>query len=186
METSKYAKPGGWGELPRALHPLGANLKSVWWIPTQPYPEAHFATYPEALVETCLRAGTSQAGVCAECGAPWRRDVRAEGGSIGHDWHPDKSLNQGRVQGMPEEASDGTYRRVDPGFVPSCDHNGAARIPGLVLDPFAGSGTTLAVARRLGLRSAGIELNPVYAKIAKERVGKFRDIESWATAEAGG
>jgi site-specific DNA-methyltransferase (cytosine-N4-specific) len=36
----------------------GRNKRSVWTIPTQPYPEAHFATFPEALVEPCIAAGT--------------------------------------------------------------------------------------------------------------------------------
>ena len=37
---------------------LGRNRRSVWTIPTQPYPEAHFATFPEALVEPCILAGS--------------------------------------------------------------------------------------------------------------------------------
>jgi len=41
----------------------------------------------------------------------------------------------------------------------------------LVLDPFAGSGTTLIAARRLGLRAIGIELNPTYAEMARRRIG---------------
>lgn len=34
------------------------NKRSVWEIPTQPFPEAHFATFPEALVEPCVLAGS--------------------------------------------------------------------------------------------------------------------------------
>lgn len=34
------------------------NKRSVWTIPTQPYSEAHFATFPEALVEPCVLAGS--------------------------------------------------------------------------------------------------------------------------------
>ena len=34
------------------------NLRSVWTIATQPYPEAHFATMPEKLVEPCIKAGS--------------------------------------------------------------------------------------------------------------------------------
>ena len=37
------------------------NKRSVWSIPTQPYPEAHYATFPEEIPETCIRAG-SRAG----------------------------------------------------------------------------------------------------------------------------
>ena len=39
-------------------NPLGRNLRSVWSIATQPYPEAHFATMPEKLVEPCIKAGS--------------------------------------------------------------------------------------------------------------------------------
>jgi site-specific DNA-methyltransferase (cytosine-N4-specific) len=34
------------------------NRRSVWTIPTQPYAEAHFATFPRALVEPCVMAGS--------------------------------------------------------------------------------------------------------------------------------
>ena len=34
------------------------NKRSVWTVATQPYPEAHFATYPEALIEPCILAGS--------------------------------------------------------------------------------------------------------------------------------
>jgi DNA modification methylase len=37
----------------------GRNRRSVWTIPTQPFPEAHFATFPEALVEPCVLAGSA-------------------------------------------------------------------------------------------------------------------------------
>ena len=35
----------------------GRNLRSVWTIATEPYPGAHFATFPEKLVEPCILAG---------------------------------------------------------------------------------------------------------------------------------
>lgn len=37
---------------------VGANKRSVWHIATQPYPDAHFATFPEALIEPCILAGS--------------------------------------------------------------------------------------------------------------------------------
>lgn len=44
-------------------------------------------------------------------------------------------------------------------------------INNVVLDPFAGSGTTLIAAKQLGLAYLGIEINPEYAAIAKQRLG---------------
>jgi len=34
------------------------NKRSVWTIPTEPYPEAHFATFPRKLIEPCILAGS--------------------------------------------------------------------------------------------------------------------------------
>ena len=38
----------------------GRNLRSVWTINPQPYREAHFATFPTALVEPCVKAGSAK------------------------------------------------------------------------------------------------------------------------------
>jgi DNA modification methylase/transcriptional regulator with XRE-family HTH domain len=51
----------------------GRNKRSVWTIPSAPFPLAHFATFPPALVEPCVQAGTSARGACPACGAPWAR-----------------------------------------------------------------------------------------------------------------
>jgi DNA modification methylase len=38
------------------------NKRSVWIVPTQPYAEAHFATFPPALIEPCIKAGCPEGG----------------------------------------------------------------------------------------------------------------------------
>jgi DNA modification methylase len=43
----------------RALHPLGANKRTVWTVATQPYDGAHFATFPPKLIEPCILAGSA-------------------------------------------------------------------------------------------------------------------------------
>jgi DNA modification methylase len=42
----------------QAFHPLGRNKRTVWQIPLSKFPEAHFAVFPEKLVETCIMAAT--------------------------------------------------------------------------------------------------------------------------------
>jgi DNA modification methylase len=57
------------------INEAGANLRSVWTVATQSYSGAHFATFPEKLVEPCVLAGTSARGACPKCGSPWARVV---------------------------------------------------------------------------------------------------------------
>ena len=81
-----------WDAMPKYdQQSAGANLRNVWTISTHNFKGAHFATFPPALVEPCIKAGTSERGVCGECGAPWARIVRASGGTIGQSWHDHKN-----------------------------------------------------------------------------------------------
>jgi DNA modification methylase len=41
---------------------LTRNKRSVWWVATEPFPEAHFATFPPALIEPCILAGCPAGG----------------------------------------------------------------------------------------------------------------------------
>ena len=154
-------------ETQRADPSAGRNLRSVWTIATEPYPGAHFATFPRKLVEPCVKAGTSERGVCPECGAPWERVVergetsgrRDPGGVIGL---ADAGMYRGRA---------GETRFTTTGWRPSCAHD-AEPVHATVLDPFAGSGTTLLVAQALGRRGVGIDLSPDYLKQAIVRASR--------------
>jgi DNA modification methylase len=151
----------------------GRNLRSVWNIATAPYPGAHFATFPPKLVEPCIKAGTSERGVCPECGAPWVREVeRGElvgtdrgGNYAGRDIDPLVKRNGG-TPGM-------AYQNTTTGWRPSCrcahDSAGWVPIPATVLDPFAGSGTTGMVAQRLSRRAVLIDLSVEYLRQLMER-----------------
>ncbi len=43
-------------------NPLGRNMRNVLTIPSQPFPESHFATFPPALIEPCIKAGCPKGG----------------------------------------------------------------------------------------------------------------------------
>lgn len=51
------------GRWDQAFHPKGRNKRTVWSIPLSKFREAHFAVFPESLVETCIRAGCPADGV---------------------------------------------------------------------------------------------------------------------------
>lgn len=153
------------------------NVRSVWNIATQPFSGAHFATFPEKLVRRCVLAGTSEKGVCGECGAAWvrviersrglERDRTADEGLPGHMSGHGKSQLSGRLHAQwKTENSDRLA-----GWQPSCKC-AAPAIPATVLDPFSGSGTTGVMANKLGRNFIGIELNPQYVKMAERRLWK--------------
>lgn len=151
----------------------GRHPRSVWSIATTPYKDAHFATFPEGLVERCVKAGTSQKGCCKLCGKPWiqrvertdveRQDFRGSRFDIGKTFTRDRGE---RTQTGPR------YESISRGFFPACSCDGG-NVPCTVLDPFVGSGTTLLVAARLGCQGIGIELKSEYVGMARRRLGAW-------------
>jgi site-specific DNA-methyltransferase (adenine-specific) len=51
------------GRWDQAFHPLGRNKRTVWSIPLGKFRGAHFAVFPESLVETCIQAGCPAGGL---------------------------------------------------------------------------------------------------------------------------
>jgi len=157
----------------------GRNKRSVWHIATQSSSEAHFATFPEALVEPCIKAGTSERGACPKCGAPWRRVVEIERSDVPR--YNSKSAgrrdcNYGDSDSTTLRARKIVVRGGD--WQPSCTCGTGETVPCTVLDPFGGSGTVAKVARDLGRSSILIELNPEYVGIAKKRLRIGEQLDS--------
>lgn len=143
------------------------NKRTVWNVSTAPYKEAHFATFPEKLIEPCILAG-SAARACESCGAPWGRQTERNGSLWEERKAAGEPMRRGYSQNAPTGAkSVGSSNIHTTGFRPTCTcpNEGAAR--SIVLDPFAGSGTTLRVAERLCRDSIGIDLG--YTDLQEKR-----------------
>lgn len=153
------------------------NRRTVWEIATQPYAEAHFATFPEELVKPCIQAGTSEWGCCSVCGAPWRRMVERSVEAYNEREGIAQALrNAGATNGGTAKVTLGVTDGVSTsttGWQPTCKHEAPIE-RAVVLDPFMGSGTTGQVAFESGRDYAGVELNPTYAEMAKRRIGADR------------
>lgn len=109
---------------------IGANARSVWRIPTEPTPFAHFATFPQDLVQKCIAAGSSERGACSVCGAPWRRIVEASGGLIGEGFHDhEDDMGEGAGQRSDGQVEYASYRREGKGWEPSCACGGVEGMP---------------------------------------------------------
>jgi hypothetical protein len=104
------------------------NIRSVWTIPTYPYSEAHFATFPPALVTPMIKAGTSERGCCPACGASWVRVV--ERGKLVPDAPGYKPRGRPRphplVNRMEQKggipAPNHHYEHTTIGWRPDCPH----------------------------------------------------------------
>lgn len=74
--TPEQGKNGGQqnlhdGRWDQAFHPLGRNKRTVWSIPLSKFRAAHFAVFPETLVETCIAASCPEKGLVLDpfCGS---------------------------------------------------------------------------------------------------------------------
>jgi DNA modification methylase len=161
----------------------GRNMRNHWPLGPAPFPEAHFATFVPEIPRRAILAGTSQKGVCPQCGAPWCRQyasryvkspVHGVGSVVGR--HYETGSNGWDGAGYPRLNKETTTI----GWQPSCSCAAGDAVPATVLDPFLGAGTTALVADRLGRDCIGIELNPAYAAMAENRLrrdaGMFAEI----------
>jgi hypothetical protein len=230
----------------------GRNKRTTWTINPKPFKEAHFAVFPEELVETPLDAGCPLE-VCSKCGKPkqirrrptnfsvdkgigvfikdepyavkhrngyikvrnlpreidiikflkdakgkytltklandinkpltsvthWFSDIDSTHGfsyPTKDDWlllksvlHFDDTYDEAMTKEYTKPA--GVCETEYKTEIISCDC-GVDFKPGVVLDPFMGSGTTGVVGLKQGKNFIGCELNPDYIEIAKKRIGK--------------
>jgi hypothetical protein len=163
----------GWLERRVDSNPNGAPLLDWWLINSDGYSGSHYATFPPELVIPLVQAMTPYR-VCRKCGQPSRRIT---------------SETTYERNGEPCEADAATFaglqeRRANVGHSTAvrdtigwsdCGHDDWRA--GHVLDPFAGSGTSLMVAHGHGRAVTGIDLDERNAWLIRDRLGMFLTVE---------
>jgi len=150
----------------------GRNKRCVWKIPTKSFKEAHFAVYPETLIEPIIKAGCPEF-ICKKCGkarVKIYKETKTEPIEI-YNGQATKNYSQAKAQNPSD-----TKRRIlesmrtkkeEIGYS-DCGCN-AGWEGGIVLDPFMGAGTTAVVARKQGKQYIGIEIKQEYIDMSNKR-----------------
>jgi len=152
------------------------NPRNVWTLSSEPFKGSHFATFPSEIPRRAILASTSAGGCCAACGAQYAPVVDSERvptrpgseSKVYGAMNPESPYMDHMAIGNRDPQRHVTVSKIS-GYRPTCNCNAAvARC--VVLDHFAGSGTTGQVAVHLGRDFIGCELNPEYAAIAEQRI----------------
>lgn len=179
-------------------NPAGAPLLDWWEITPSGFTSrlgTHYATFPDAIAVPLVEAMCPRR-VCRTCGQPSRRlqskpdYVPSESYRGGAEWADTERVADGVNQWVGAKGAraslvrstttvgwstcgcPGTEQTRDDGF-----HDGAGWRAGVVLDPYAGTGTSLLVATGHGREAVGVDLDGRNAALAEERLGMFVTVE---------
>ena len=164
------------------VNAAGAPPLDWWEVSTEAYSGSHYATWPRKLLTRPILAMCPQR-VCTVCGEPSRR-IAVTTNAVGHA--VGRASWESGTDGIGAGHSGDIAVHANHPSVPdvairetlgwsTCGHD--AWRNGIVLDPFAGSGTTLAVATGLGRDAVGFDLDERNAALAMERVGMFLTVD---------
>lgn len=134
-------------------------------------------TFPPNLIAPLIRASCPRR-CCPECGQAWAPVMEKKSGyskecpktQASHEARGGNGIPQGTVGKSGSGRIDG-YSKVI-GYRPTCSCEREDYVPGIVLDPFVGSGTTVQVARELLRTGIGLDISMEYLdEQAKVRAG---------------
>jgi DNA modification methylase len=188
------------------------NPRNVMMPAPSPLGLAHYAAFPPGLIEPLIRA-TCPERSCPTCGMGWSPAL-SSGEPIPRPDNPNAVLpspgESGHTNGTGKSTLPMQRETTVHGLRPSCPHYcpcgplapspgllvqdrtcpRCAKLllsywtPGIVCDPFVGSGTTLAVARALSRHAIGVDRSwPYLSTIARQRLG-LTDLAVWEGAPA--
>ena len=154
---------------PDDYHPLGKNPGDVWRINTHPFPDAHFATFPEKLITPMIKAACP-GEICKKCGNPRERILEVEYEKTFSETVKERDIGSWRNwQGE-------RYKVINRQTVGWSDCGcGAGWESGVALDPFLGSGTVAKVALKLRRNFVGIDISKEYCEMALKRIKPHLD-----------
>lgn len=146
----------------------GRNRRTVWTIPTKSFPGAHFAVFPDTLIEPIIQAGCPRY-ICKKCKLARVKILDRDTDIL--------KIKRNKRDGDGDRAVGGVYQKFmedNPlGFkgYTDCECN-AGFEPGVTLDLFMGAGTTGVEAKKQGKRYLGIEIKEEYINMANKRINK--------------
>jgi hypothetical protein len=179
--SSGGAMPPHTMNVEQMAHPLGRLPGSVWTIPTDPlrWPahlldedDNHYAAFPAEWPRRLI-TGWSPRGICNACGQG-RAPVVDRSGAVSGDNNPQSRDGSRARNGYDGGSTAWSARMEHPdrivGYACACPDTSAPTRPAVVLDPFTGTGTTVAVANALGRLGVGLDLSRGYLARAAWRI----------------
>lgn len=172
-------------------NPLGKLPGSVWTIPTEPLrvPDSlgvdHFAAFPTEWPRRIIQ-GWSPREVCTACGEGRRPVADVTPAVIIPSARRAAALAAGGGSGRttPNGTQVSTASRIITGYACACPDTSAPTTPGVVLDPFGGTGTTALVADVLGRHGITVDLSADYCRLAEWRTTDPKQRAKAARVEA--
>ena len=160
------------------VNPYGKNPGDIFEINTQPFPEAHFAVFPETLCEKPIKAGCPEE-VCKKCGKARERIIEKEkiidkGRALDSQYVSNINSIKSRSHDAKRQLGGNYQKLLNQREVKiigwtSCDCN-ADFEGGIALDPFAGAGTVGVVAKKFGRQFILIDIKKEYCEMAERRI----------------
>ena len=165
-----------------ATSPESTHADSVWVVPTEPLrvPDHlgidHFAAFPTEFPRRII-TGWSPRGICVECGEGRRPTSTGQRLRNGEPTSGRIHGAGGRHEALLPRANDERTIVHITGEACACPEPTAPTRPGVVLDPFGGTGTTALVAEALGRHGISNDLSADYCRLARWRTSdpKQRD-----------